>query len=237
MLFPKSIIQEISSCAHWADRLIRGELIEGVIVSENDYTSNLTGALRREINARIIPGLKATIQVLNPSAERELGADACVIFQNDTHFKASIFEAKWPRLSTHINTWDSKQKSTGESHFHSQLRRQHVQSHYAAAWEIFYCEFPFGAQPKYIPNEGSACVWHKHAFMASMARPQCNNPWSDDDLKSLLETNAIDIATIFTEICSCNQGKPLPHGRYDLAFGDAGAPHEALIISYSPEKY
>jgi hypothetical protein len=47
-------------CASWADRLVRTDLINGYIVSENDYTSNLTGALRREIDARRVDGLRAS---------------------------------------------------------------------------------------------------------------------------------------------------------------------------------
>lgn len=164
MLFPEKIIAEIVSCAHWADRLIRADLIEGIVVSENDYTSNFTGSLRREIHARAIPGLSAKIQVLTPCAERDLGADACVILRNENEFKAGIFEAKWPRFSTHVNAWDSRQKSSGRSHFNTQLQRQHLQKPYAAIWEMFYCEYPFGYQPSFMPNEGSACVWHDDAY-------------------------------------------------------------------------
>jgi len=235
MLFPRNIIEQIASCAHWADRLVRADLIEGVVVSENDYTSNFTSALRREIHARAIPGLTAKIQVLNPSAERKVGADACVILQNDREFKAGIFEAKWPRLSTHVNTWDSKQKSSGESHFHSQMKRQHMQSHYAAIWEMFYCEYPFGNQPSFMPSEGSACVWHDAAYSFSSLRASNLTPWTDDELKALLESHAVSIAEVFEAMCICTQGKPIPKGRYEKAFGDMGAPHAALIINYSPD--
>lgn len=235
MLFPRYIIDEIVSCAHWADRLVRADLIEGVVVSENDYTSNFTGAFRREIHARAIPGLTAKIQVLNSSAERELGADACVILQNDREFKAGIFEAKWPRLSTHVNTWDSKQKSSGESHFHSQLQRQNIQRQYTAIWEMFYCEYPFGSQPSFMPNEGSACVWHDHAYRYSSSRPSNTAPWTDDELKELLETHVLSIGDVIEAICNCTQGILISKGRYEKAFGDVGAPHSALIISYSPD--
>ncbi|MEH0166712.1 hypothetical protein [Roseateles microcysteis] len=232
MLFPPDITQQIVNCAHWADKLVRADLIEGIIVSENDYTSNFTSALRREIDARAIPGLRAKIQVLNPSAERELGADACVILQNQSHFKASIFEAKWPRLSTHVNTWDSRQKSTGESHFQSQLLRQRMQRHNTAIWEMFYCEFPFSKQPSYMPGEGSACVWHEDAFRTAAVRLDPHDPWTDDELMALLEAHGIAIADIFAALCECTKGKALPINRYEVAFGDGGAPHEALIISY-----
>lgn len=234
MLFRPEIIRQIQSCAHWADRLVRADLIEGLVVTENDYTSNFTSSLRREINARNIVGLRARVQVLNPSAERELGADACIILQNERQFKASIFEAKWPRLSTHVDTWDSKQKSTGTSHFHSQLQRQRAQSHYAAIWEMFYCEYPFGAQPSHFPNEGSACAWHSDAFAATNSRPSPLSPWTDADLKSLLEGRVLTIADVIEQICLCQKGRPLPAGNYKSAFGDIGPPHSALVITYAP---
>jgi hypothetical protein len=233
MLFPLDIIRQLIHCAYWADRLVRADLIERIIVSENDYTSNFTGTLRREVNARNIAGLRAKIQVLNPSAEREIGADACIIFQNDSQFKAAVFEAKWPRLSTHVDTWDSKQKSTGESHFHSQLMRQAAQSHYAAIWEMFYCEYPFRRQPKYFPPEGSACAWHEDAYTATMERPDTKAPWSDQDLKALLEVQVLTIADVIEAICTCKKGVPIPNGNYHKAFSDGGAPHEALVISYT----
>ncbi|WP_374580360.1 hypothetical protein [Pseudoduganella sp.] len=233
MLFPWDITRELMSCAHWADRLVRADLIEGIIVSENDYTSNFTGALRREINARNIAGLRAKVQVLNPSAEREIGADACIILQNDMEFKAAVFEAKWPRLSTHVDTWDSKQKSTGDSHFHSQLTRQATQNHYAAIWEMFYCEYPFHKQPAYFPPEGSACAWHDAAYAATIGRPDKTSPWSDQELKNLLEGQSLTIADVIEAICICKKGTPLPNGNYLKAFGDGGAPHEALVITYS----
>ncbi|TCT22213.1 hypothetical protein [Thiobaca trueperi] len=233
MLFPQEIIHAIMDCAHWADRLVRADLIDGFVVSENDYTSNFTGSLRREINARHFPGLSAKVQVLNPSAEREIGADACIILQNKTEFKASVFEAKWPRLSTHEDTWDSRQKSSGESHFHSQLLRQCAQSHYAAIWEMFYCEFPFGKQPKDFPPEGSACVWHSDAYSATLARPDPKAPWTDQELKFLLEGRTLTIADVIESICNCSQGSPLPNDNYRAAFGDVAPPHSALVISYS----
>lgn len=232
MLFPSEVIRELMSCAHWADRLVRADLIDGFIVSENDYTSNFTSALRREIKARNFPGLTAKVQVLNPSAERQIGADACIIFQNKDAFKASVFEAKWPRLSTHVDTWDSKQKSTDESHFHSQLVRQHAQSHYAAIWEMFYSEHPFGKQPTYFPSEGSACVWHEDAYAATIARPNPKTPWTDLELKGLLEGRVMTIADVIQAICHCHKGKPLPNGNHRAAFGDVDMPHTALVIAY-----
>jgi hypothetical protein len=105
MLAPPNVIYEVVGCAEWADRLVRADLIQGFVVNENDYTSNFTSALRREINSRSIPGLAAHSQVLTPTVERQTGTDGCIIFRNKTNFKIGLFEAKWPRLSTHTNCW------------------------------------------------------------------------------------------------------------------------------------
>lgn len=124
MIFSKKIIQSLSVAAYWSDREVRSDLITGYIANENDYTSNFTGTLRRKINAMALTGLSATSYVLKPKIERKLGADACIIFANETEFKVCIFEAKWPRLSMHTNHWDSIQKSTGYSHFDEQVEKQ-----------------------------------------------------------------------------------------------------------------
>ena len=46
MLVPTHIISVIADCADWADNQAREDLINGVIVTENDYTSNFTSSLR-----------------------------------------------------------------------------------------------------------------------------------------------------------------------------------------------
>jgi hypothetical protein len=233
MLFPQFVIDEIKGCAFWADHLIRSELIVGEIATENDYTSNFTGALRREINSRMIPGLTATVRVLNPNAERRSGADGCVILESDSEFKAGIFEAKWPRLTTHTNCWDSIQRSSGISHFDSQLSRQASQKKYLAIWEMFYSEHKFRAQPNFMPDFGSACVWHSDASMASSKRITNKVPWDDSELISLLTSHKVDITDVFQSICDCNKGVKLPVSDLRVAFGDLGIPRKALVIRFS----
>ena len=233
MLFPPNIIFQLMCCARWADQLVRADLIHGFVVSENDYTSNFTCTLRREINARNIPGLTARVQVLNPRDEREIGADACIILQNSTQFKVSVFEGKWPRLCTHKNYWDSIQQSSGVSHFHSQILRQKKYSSWFAIWEMFYCEFPFGKQPGYFPPLGSACVWHSDAYKATIARPNANVPWTDLELQSLLGGCLLKIEDVIAAICLCSEGKPLRNGNFNAAFDGMEPPHSALVISYS----
>ncbi|WP_219094927.1 hypothetical protein [Pseudomonas sp. UMAB-40] len=196
------------------------------------HTSNFTAAFRREINARDRSGLTARVQVLNPKSERQFGADACIIFENRTEFKIAFFEAKWPRLKTQVNAWDSVQKSTGGSHFHSQLVRQHPHAGYAAIWEMFYCEYQFHEQPRSFPVFGSACVWHQDAYAASLSRGIVTQPWEDSDLLSLLCSSGTDIRNIISQICECHAGRPLPKDKFGYKFPDGAAPHEALVITY-----
>ena len=158
MFLPNDIIENITQSAYWADRMIRSELSQGLIASENDYTSNLTSTFRRQINARAAPGLKATSYVLKPGVERSTGTDACIILSNTKEFKVCIFESKWPRLTTHRNYWDSLQNS-GFSHFDEQLKKQASFSKYFAIWIMFYSEAEFGKQPTFMPKDVSSCVW------------------------------------------------------------------------------
>lgn len=233
MLFPKDIIDDISDCVAWADRLTRADLQAGIIVTENDYTSNFTSALRREIAGRNIPGLKARVQVINPRAERGNGADGCIILSNHTEFKVGLFEAKWPRLSTQVDAWDSAQKSTGKSHFDDQLaRQQFAASRGVAVWEMFYSEHSFGEQPAYMPDVGSACVWHAHAVEASKRRIDKRKPWTDEELETLLRSASLDTASVVREICECTKGKPLPEQDYSAALSNYVMPEKALVVTY-----
>src|SRR5690606_8648366 len=123
-LFNSTTIDLIKKSAYWADKSIRSDLALGYIADENDYTSNFTAEFRRQINAKTIPNVTATSYKINGSLERKTGIDACIILANDTEAKLCLFEAKLPRLTRKLNCWDSNQKSTGNSHFSSQLQRQ-----------------------------------------------------------------------------------------------------------------
>lgn len=229
MLASKDIIYELMDCATWADRLVRSDLIKGVIVSENDYTSNFTSALRREINSRAIHGLSAHSQVLRKEIEHQTGTDGCIIFHNRSHFKVGLFEAKWPRLSTNSNCWDSLQKSTKKSHFDSQLKRQHALGNKFAIWEMFYSEEPYGSNTLF-PRYGSACVWHADAFNVSSTRVQ-KNPWTDKELTSLLSTSMQSIATVVKAICTCHHGFPLSVDGMENQLRELRINGEVLVIT------
>ena len=227
MLAPPNVIYEVVGCAEWADRLVRADLIQGFVVNENDYTSNFTSALRREINSRSIPGLAAHSQVLTPTVERRTGTDGCIIFRNRTNFKIGLFEAKWPRLSTHTNCWDSLQKSTAMSHFDSQLKRQHSFPE-PAIWEMFYSEEPYGSNPLF-PHYGSSCVWHADAFATSSTRTQ-TTPWTDAELTALLAASMRPIGDIVRSICECLEGQPYPVDTMQNHLRELGIKGKVLVI-------
>ncbi|MEL4893105.1 hypothetical protein PQU63_11185 [Xanthomonas protegens] len=233
MLAPLNVISELSNCAEWADRLVRADLMHGIVVSENDYTSNFTSALRREINSRAIPGVSAHSQVLTPRIERKTGTDGCIIFRNKSHFKVGLFEAKWPRLSTHTNCWDSLQKSTAKSHFDSQISRQHYLNNFAV-WEMFYSEEPYGANTLF-PIFGSACVWHADAFAVSSGRGQ-TAPWDDVELTALLGNSMRSIGDIVRDICMCNQGVPLPAEGMQDQLRELGIKGKVLVIDLADSR-
>lgn len=237
MLAHHDVINQLADCAKRADRLVRADLVHGFVVSENDYTSNFTSALRREINSRAIPGVSAHSQVLTPSVEQKTGTDGCIIFRNQTKFKVGLFEAKWPRLSTHVNCWDSIQKSTTTSHFDYQLEKQasYLSSTGYAIWEMFYTEEPYGANPLF-PRFGSSCVWHADAFAISSKRIQ-TKPWTDTELTSLLKTRKTNIGNVVKSICKCKKGICYPTNGIRYSLENLGIKGEVLVIDMDEQQY
>jgi hypothetical protein len=51
-LFTDANIKVITDSVYWADRMVRSDLVMGLIANENDYTSNLTCTIRRQINSK-----------------------------------------------------------------------------------------------------------------------------------------------------------------------------------------
>lgn len=235
MLFPQPIIDAVKDCGDWADKLIRSELISGIIVTENDYTSNFTAAFRREINSRSIPGLKAHSQVLAPAVERQIGADGCIALMNSKECKIGVFEAKWPRLKTQVNSWDSLQKSSKLSHFDSQIQRQGAYANQYAIWEMFYLDEPFGSRSNEFPPFGSSCVWHLDAASSSNKRSQ-TNVWTDAELLQLLGSAKVGIADILASICECSKGRAIPNQKLHEFIAELGFPDEVLVISFDQEE-
>jgi hypothetical protein len=233
-VFPNPITDLICNVIQSADRQMRTDLQHGYIVSENDYTSNFTGAIRRQINGAAHPGLEAQSLLLKPGVERKVGADACIVFANRTEFKVGIFEAKWPRLSTHTDSWDAVQAVLGQSHFDSQLDRQAGWLTHFAVWEMFYMEYAFTQQPAPFPHFGSACIWHADACAVSGQRVRTDR-WRDQELLQLRPVH--DVEHVVREICGCRAGVAMAGSDYAGAvtqFPDT--PASALVIRYDDDR-
>jgi hypothetical protein len=194
-------ILELCHFASLSDKEIRSDLIIGEIAGENDYTSNFTGALRRNINSYSRTGLKAKSFVLRSQEERETGCDATIIVRNGSVGKILLIEGKWPRLSTAKYKWDSKQTSSGLSHFSDQLSRQSKFASRYAIVEMFYDEQAFGASAPYMQPAGSACVWHREAVAFESSRGSAPNVWSQAELIAMLSQGTHGIADIIEQVC------------------------------------
>lgn len=205
-------IQDLAHLAYISDREIRSDLVIGMIKDEDDYTSNFTGALRRNINCYSKTGIKATSYALPSAIEQAVGCDATIIIQANGYTKVALFEAKWPRFSKKYYAWDYNQTSKGLSHYSDQLDRQSLQASNFAIFEMFYCEYPFNTQPSHMQGEGSSCVWHHDAINYKNARANPDAIWIHADLDGLLQKGNLSIAEILIEVCSCNQGTPIAKG-------------------------
>ncbi|WP_150046225.1 hypothetical protein [Methylomonas rhizoryzae] len=202
-------IDEISYFAYISDKEIRSDLCRNYITSENDYTSNFTGALRRNINSHTKTGLQATSYLLEPRLERQIGCDAAIIICSKGESKIAVFEAKWPRLATKNYQWDHAQTSTGLSHFSDQLERQKQHKCILAVFEMFYCEFTPNTQPKYMQNEVSSCIWHDDAISFKNSRGIPDSIWDQQDLVSMLQSVNLNVEDILKQVCLCQAGTPI----------------------------
>lgn len=205
-LLPLSQIRELCHFAWLSDKEVRSDLIIGEIAGENDYTSNFTGALRRNINSYSQTGIKARSFVLRPQEEQATGCDAAIIFRRGSDGKILLIEGKWPRLSKTKYKWDSRQTSSGLSHFTDQLSRQRMFASRYAIVEMFYDEQPFGASALYMQPDGSSCVWHRDAVGFDSSRAGAPNVWSQAELIAMLSQGTHDIAHSVEQVCLCAEG-------------------------------
>lgn len=231
MLFPHNIINAITDSATEADNLARSALIKNSFADERDYTSYFIGKLRDAIDNMGITGLKSRIVVLKGPEEQRLGADAKIVLANPTHFKVCVFEAKWPRLNTPGYRWDYPQGGT-RSHFHDQLLRQSNWASTFAIWEMFYCEFDFTKQPRFMSNYGSSCVWHHDALNASNGRQPLLAPWNKRDLRNLLSTHCTTIDKVLGDACRCQKGIPMAGNDYEQRLSEYSNAGDYLVIEY-----
>lgn len=229
-------IAELCCMSAWSDREARSDLIHKVIVSEGDYTSNFTSALRRNINSHSRTGLTATSQLLPPRMERGTGCDAAIVVQSGDASKVLLIEGKWPRLSLPSHPWDWAQTAAGDSHFSDQLIRQARLTKSFAIAEMFYCEDDFKKQPPCMNSSGSSCVWHADAAKYDATRPTAPKVWSRSELVGLLKGGVHSIEHIVEQVCQCNEGLPLPlKGDEAVAGWDFHLPSNILVIKADPD--
>ena len=206
----------------------------GFIADENDYTSNFTAEFRRQINTKAIKGVNATSYKVNAVIERKTGTDACIILANDVEAKMCLFEAKLPRLSKKTNAWDSIQKSTGQSHFSSQIQRQHRFNSYFAIWEMFYCDEHFKKQPHPFLDYTSTCILHDDAYNFDSSRTNKNVAWSDSELIDLHNRSIIyQIDKLLELICMCKIGKPVKIQKVNGLLSELERTVNVLFIKYT----
>ena len=236
--FRLSPLQVLELCKYStiADKETRSDLANGYIRDENDYTSNFTGTLRRNINSHCRSGLKAESFMLNTSEERRMGCDATIIIGTHDVFKIAVFEAKLPwKDGKYRANWDYEQTAAGLSHYSDQLDRQsHLMN--MAVFEMFYCGFEFGKQPQHLQNEGSSCVWHHKAITFDKNRAKPKVSWKEAELIGLLSEQCLPIGSIMKSICECEEGRPLTmRGGIKDLINEYKLEGNMLFIEASPE--
>jgi hypothetical protein len=227
---PFEQLDELVRFAYLSDREIRSDLAKGLINSENDYTSNLTGALRRNINTYSQSGLSATSFVLPSGDERECGGDAAIILSRENQSKVAVFEAKWPRFKTPHYQWDYAQTASGLSHFSDQLARQKKWHNKFAVFEMFYNEFDFKHQPSFLDDYGSSCVWHERADLYRAHRFNPEAIWTQDDVRELIEAEHLTIADVMLHFGCCLKGQIIQISQADMIMREYRLPTDVLAI-------
>ena len=210
MLLPPPQIDELSFWAYLSDKEVRSDLVSGHIRNEDDYTSNFTGALRRNVNTYAQTGLRAMSYLLEVSEERRTGCDATIIVSSPSASKVALFEAKAPGLCAGRPRWDYRQTSSGLSHFSDQLGRQAAVVPQFAVFEMFYCDYAFGSQPAYMHDEVSSCVWHDDAVAFDHGRATPQGVWSPADLVAMLQAGNVGVHEVLAAVCKCDAGRPIP---------------------------
>lgn len=179
---------------------------------------------------------------LPPSYEQLLGFDGIIILQlpnknrSEVQYKVGLFEAKWPRMfggHQHLyqtktgnrDTWDTipvktAKKPHPESHFSSQLIRQHdLAGTGLVLWEQFFSEEGVGKStlPEF-KRTGSTCVFHDETYLHMTNVPKLdpqnkskkNACWKRAHLTQLLKNNPTHtLASIIFGMAVCKYGKPI----------------------------
>ena len=184
-----AIYHTISTLAYHADMRTRRDLVDGIIIDERDYVSNLTNRIR-DFYLHVGLSCFSHAQTLPNAVSHHVGCDALIVCNMGSESKICLFEAKWPRLTQSGSySWDYIQRGSSISHFSDQLQRQAAWSKYAAIWELFISESPFEQQPRpLIDDWGSTCIWHNIAKRYNQTR-DINSVWKSSELTNIILPN------------------------------------------------
>jgi hypothetical protein len=246
MNLPSHLERKIALEFYLIDVKTRRELIEGYIVSENDYTSTLASNLR---NSDFLGGNISHIfsRRTEYSEERNLGCDGLVVVRVEDEYKVGFFEAKWPQLNRSPNqNWDGKRNPTFPqlhqnnkiSRFDDQLYRQMIRLHSPKiiVWEMFYMEMPF-MQPNNLNNDdfGTTCITFGGISNHFPSRSH-NQLWSDSELKNILNNNTTtNLYEIMHQMLSCDLGEEVSSSQSGQISIDIDLPLEIQDFEISDE--
>lgn len=229
-------INELAEMANTSDRFARMELANGVITSEDDYTSAFVTRFRDLVERYSTSGLSATSFRLPKPAETAFGCDAAIVLQSNDETKVAIFEAKWPRWDIPQYPWDSFQRSSRTSHFSHQLDRQARASGEMAKFEMFYSESLGGNGTQPLLSNGSTCVLHSDALGFKNSRPIPTSIWSQHDLADMLRQKPrYGVGEIVRDFARCLHGEPFQRTAAQLVSERFGVrPRNVLEVSATP---
>lgn len=201
-LFDEDFREEIEVFFSLADSFMLRKLKKGIVVDENDCTSQFTNAVTELFPIHFPLTVKAFSQKLPAAIEQEWGVDGVILLVDHevNQGKICLFEAKVGRQN-----WDYIQKNSEPpvSHFSTQLKRQKVPyDHGFIVWEQFYT-------PSQI---NSLCFLHNIA-LEHKGEPTYSNVWRNTDVDAACELQRgkglpVNVGEIIKLACECTIGRP-----------------------------
>lgn len=201
-LFDAGFREEIKDFFSLADKHMLRKLKEGIVVDENDCTTQFTTAVRELFPSHFPLTIKAFSQKLPATIEQEWGVDGIILLVDHelNQGKICLFEAKIDRRN-----WDYIQKNSEPpaSHFSTQLKRQKVPYERGfIVWEQFYT----------ASQINSLCFLHNIA-LEHKGEPTYGTVWRNADVDAACELQRgkglpVNIGEILKLACECTIGIP-----------------------------
>lgn len=201
-LFNEEFREMIKDFFSVADSHMLNKLKRGIVVDENDCTSQFTSAVREQFPNHFPITIKAYSQKLPATIEQEWGVDGVILLVDHelNQGKICLFEAKIDRRN-----WDYIQKNSSPpvSHFSTQLKRQKVpHARGFIVWEQFYT----------TSQANSLCFMHNVAI-EHKGEPTYDTIWRDADISAACELQRgkglpVNVGEIIQLACECTVGTP-----------------------------